>query len=381
MKKTIVFCWIYPLNVTNGGIERVTRRLMDGLSKRGYKCLFVLHDIENNRFVHNEEEISNLNVFLSKRNVDTLVNQNGYSSQISETLDGAKWQGRYIVCHHNEPLYLRKVYDLSRVIDEFLAPKNTSIIRLSWLARLLSYPIWQKLSVKKIAKTQERNYRCAHHYVLLSSAFMPQLSRLIGRPEIPKAVAIPNPLSFEIKSGEVDTFVKKNEVLIVARLNDGEKRISMALKAWQEIEAKGPDGWMLKIIGYGPDAQALEKKAYEMGLKRVVFLGHQEPLPHYRTASIFLMTSRIEGWGLTLTEAMQSGAVPIAFDAYASLRDIVDDGKTGIIVPNGNVRAFATSAINLMRDPERRQSLAENAVIAVQRFRLDSVLDQWEAIL
>jgi glycosyltransferase involved in cell wall biosynthesis len=93
------------------------------------------------------------------------------------------------------------------------------------------------------------------------------------------------------------------------------------------------------------------------------------------------MTSRVEGWGLALTEAMQAGAVPIAFDSYASLRDIVEDGKTGIIVPNGNIEAFATSVINLMRDPMRRQCLAANAVAAVQRFRLDAVLDQWEAIL
>ena len=155
----------------------------------------------------------------------------------------------------------------------------------------------------------------------------------------------------------------------------------MALKAWQEIEANDRDGWLLKIIGNGPDALALEGKARKMGLKRVCFLGHQDPLPHYRTASIFLMTSLVEGWGLTLTEAMQVGAVPIAFDAYASLRDIVDSGCTGIIVPNGNIGAFATSTINLMRDPERRKSLAANAVTAVQRFRLDSVLDQWEAIL
>ena len=381
MKKTITFSWIFPLNLTNGGIERVTQRLMDGLTKRGYQCLFLLHDIKNNRFVYDEQDVGDLAAFLNRHNVDTLVNQNGYSSQMSDSLDQGKWQGRYIVCHHNEPLYLRKVYDLSRVVDEILEPKNAAKIRLGWLARFLSYPIWQKFSIRKIAETQDRNYRCADRYVLLSLAFQPQLSWLIGRPNTPKVAAIPNPLSFEIEPGEVDTFVKKNEALIVARLNDGEKRISIALKAWQKIEANDRDGWLLKIIGDGPDALVLEEKARGMGLQRVVFLGHQDPLPHYRTASIFLMTSRVEGWGLTLTEAMQFGTVPIAFDAYASLRDIIDDGKTGIIVPNGNIGAFATCAINLMCDPERRQFLAANAVASVQRYRLESVLDQWEEIL
>lgn len=381
MKKTIAFSWIYPINETKGGIERVTRRLMNGLTKRGYQCLFLLHDIENNRFVHDEQYVGDLNVFLSRRNVDTLVNQNGYSSQLTDTLDGTKWHGRYIVCHHNEPLYLRKVYDLRRVFDELLAPKASARTRLGWLARLLSYPIWQKFSTQKIAKTQDRNYRRADYYVLLSPAFQPQLSRLIGRSVVPKVVAIPNPLSFEIDPGVVDNFVKKNEALIVSRLNDGEKRISMALKVWREIEANDRDGWILKIIGDGPDALALQVIAREMGLQRVVFLGHQNPLPHYQTASIFLMTSQVEGWGLTLTEAMQVGTVPIAFDAYASLRDIVDDGESGLIVPNGNIGVFAASVIKLMRDTERRNLLAANAVASVQRYRLESVLDQWEAIL
>jgi len=249
------------------------------------------------------------------------------------------------------------------------------------LARLLSYPLWQKLSTRRIAKTQARNYRRADRYVVLSPRFLPQLKKLIKQPDLSKAVAIPNPLSFEISPEEAGDLTKEDEVVIVARLYDAEKRISAALAAWQIVEKQDQEGWKLKILGDGPDAQFLQQRARALGLERVEFLGQLDPMSHYKPASIFLMTTRVEGWGLTLTEAMQHGAVPIAFDAYASLRDIVEDGENGIIVTNGDVAAFAEQTVQLMRDTERRKSLAANALASPQRYRLDLVLDRWETIL
>lgn len=381
MKKTVAFSWTFPLDTLSGGIERVTQRLMDGLSKRGYDCLFIQHDIEKNRFMFKGDDVGDLAGFLNRQNVDILINQNGYSSHVSEALDRLKWQGRYLVCHHSEPMYLRKVYDLRGVLTQVRTHENASGVRLAWLLRLMAYPLWQRSSTREIAKTQNRNYRHADHYIVLSPSFLPQFAKLIRQPVIPKVVSIPNPLSFEINPESVSNFVKKNEVLIVARLNDKEKRISAALKAWRIIEGQDRDNWMLKIVGDGPDVSLLQDMARKLGLKRVEFLGRQDPLPHYETASILLMTSRIEGWGLTLTEAMQTGAVPIAFDAYASLRDIVNDGDTGIIVPNGDIAALGEETLRLMKDPARRRSLAASAHAAAQRYRLDLVLDRWESIL
>ena len=381
MKKTVAFCWIYPLNASSGGVERVTGRLMDGLSERSFNCLFLLHDIENDRFLCDEKEVGDLGQFLSRQKVDTVINQNGYSSRMTEALDVAGWHGTYIVCHHSEPRYLQKLYDLRRVISEILAPGTPYKLGLAWLVRLLGYPLWRKWSDHKIAKTQILNYERCDRYVLLSPSFLPEFAQLVGRPAIPKALAVPNPLSFEITPEEANGFIKKNEVLIVARLNDHEKRISAALRAWQAIEEHDRDGWTLKIVGDGSDATFLHEKARRMGLKRVVFLGRQDPLPHFQSAALFLMTSRVEGWGLTLTEAMQTGAVPIAFDAYASLHDIIDHGKTGIIVRNGDVAAFAKEVMRLMEDSSLRHTLAAKAIVACQRYRLEVVLDQWARIL
>ncbi len=380
MTRTIAFSWVFPIDTGGGGVERVTARLMDGLAKRGHECLFLMHDAGAGTYLFDGEDVGDLGNFLDRRGVDTLVNQNGYSSAVTEDLGGAGWQGRYVVCHHNEPLYLRKVFDLRGVIGMVLARGAPLSRRLGWFGRLISYPLWQWVSTRKIATTQARNYERADRYVVLSPAFLPQLRKLLRR-DIPKAQAIANPLSFDILPEAAARFEKGREVLIVARLNDGEKRISSALAAWQRIEVQDPDGWTLNIVGDGPDAAALQKRADDLELRRVRFLGRRDPFPHYCSAAIFLMTSRVEGWGLTLTEAMQTGAVPIAFDAYASLRDIVEDGATGVVVSNGNTAAFADAVLRLMKDKKRRERMGAQAIEAAQKYRLDRVLDQWEAIL
>jgi glycosyltransferase involved in cell wall biosynthesis len=359
----------------------VTRRLMEGLAVRGYSCLFLLHDPVSGRFVYKDRVVPDIGAFLTEFSVDTLVNQNGYSSAMSMALGQAAWKGRYIVCHHNEPRFLQKLYDAGRLVRELGAPGSSLPTRLGWLVRLLAYPFWRQWSAGKISKTQSVNYDCCSKYVLLSPAFKGDFSKVLGRAAIDKATAIPNPLTFDLAPGEATRFKKNREALIVARLNDPEKRISEALKIWALVEKSDCTDWILKIVGEGPDAVGLGMMAKELGLERVKFLARQDPLPHFRTASLFIMTSRVEGWGLTLTEAMQTGTVPIAFDAYASLRDIVHHGVDGIIVQDRNTSAFASEVVRLMKDPERLRGLALAGIGASERYRIENVLDQWEAIL
>ena len=379
--KTVLFCWESQLDPTAGGVERVTQRIMDGLSKRGFNCLFLRHDAGTDRFFFNGEDVKELGAFLIRRGVDTIVNQSGHSSRLTELLVNCQWQGRYIVCHHNEPQHLQKLFDSRRAFSEILSPNALLKTRIAWLSRLVAYPIWRAWSNRRIAKVQKINYSYCDVCVLLSKHFIPLFMQLIERNEVPKVTAIPNPLSFETKSEDVEGFVKRKEVLVVGRLDEQEKRISLALQAWALIQDWDRDEWELKVVGDGPDSAALRQQAVRLGLRRVRFLGRQDPLPHYKSAAILLMTSRVEGWGLTLTEAMQTGTVPVAFDSYLSLRDIIDDGKTGLIVRNGDVAAFAEAVMRLMSDSKQRRTIATDALAACQKYRLEAVLDQWVKVL
>lgn len=94
-----------------------------------------------------------------------------------------------------------------------------------------------------------------------------------------------------------------------------------------------------------------------------------------------MMTSRSESWGLTLTEAQQMGVVPIAFDTYLSLHEIIDDGKNGIIIEEGDVDNYVYKIKELMCDKELWQSLVKKAIISSQRYSQKQVAKMWWQLL
>ena len=94
-----------------------------------------------------------------------------------------------------------------------------------------------------------------------------------------------------------------------------------------------------------------------------------------------MMTSIMEGWGLTLTEALQKCAVPIAFDTCAAFHDIITDGENGYLVNEGAIKTFASKIEQLATDKNLWQSMAEKALASANRFNLDKITKDWEKIL
>ena len=93
-----------------------------------------------------------------------------------------------------------------------------------------------------------------------------------------------------------------------------------------------------------------------------------------------MMTSRSESWGLTLTEAQQLGVVPIAFDTYASLREIITNGEDGVVVEESNVDEYVNHMLDLMRNDVKKQRMARRAIISSQRFSQDRIAERWRIL-
>ncbi len=163
--------------------------------------------------------------------------------------------------------------------------------------------------------------------------------------------------------------------MYVGRIEWRQKRVGRLIDIWKRIYKKFPD-WELVIVGDGPIRQTLEQKALKM--ERVVFTGWQDPEPFYRDASILCLTSDFEGWGMVLTEAMTFGVVPVAFNSYAAITDIIDDGKNGLLVPPFSHKEFARKLGSLMKDEELRREMSKNCVQYVRRFDIQNVADEWE---
>jgi phosphatidylinositol alpha-1,6-mannosyltransferase len=157
------------------------------------------------------------------------------------------------------------------------------------------------------------------------------------------------------------------------------------LECWPAVVHELPEA-ELWIIGDGNDRPQLEARARSLGIESsVLFLGRvsdQELSQRYRTASVFAMPSRQEGFGLVYSEAMLHGLPCIASTLDAGA-EIVQEGKTGLLVPYDDPAALADAILSILRNPARARELGQAAKrrarerFGYERFR-DGLLEALE---
>ena len=197
-------------------------------------------------------------------------------------------------------------------------------------------------------------------------------------PELNNVVAIPDPLSFTPVS--VSPLAEKR-VVAIARYSH-EKGIDLLLKAWAITEKKTID-WRLDVFGDG------DKTVYEQ-LMDELSIDRSRCQLHGRTnnvekelinSSLFVLSSRFEGFGMVITEAMACGLPVVSFDCPWGPRSIIEDGTDGFLVENGNVEAMADSISQLMNDASLRLSISQLGQQNVQRFNIEQIALRWKDIL
>ena len=160
-----------------------------------------------------------------------------------------------------------------------------------------------------------------------------------------------------------------------------QKGFDLLLEAFSRVAGRHPD-WSVTIIGAGPLKDQLEAQSESLGLmQRVTFTGSlADPFPIMRSADLFVFSSRFEGFGNALAEAMACGLPVISFDCTAGPSDIIRHGIDGILVPPEDTGALAAAMDNLMGDPQERATLASRAPEVLARFSLERVLSLWEEL-
>lgn len=93
------------------------------------------------------------------------------------------------------------------------------------------------------------------------------------------------------------------------------------------------------------------------------------------------MTSPAEGWGLTLTESLQRGVVPVVMDSSPVFSEIIDNGINGFLTKNKSLKDLTQALGKLIEDTELRQQMAKEALKKASKFTIDSVLNKWEQIM
>ncbi|MFO7733961.1 MAG: glycosyltransferase [Candidatus Aminicenantes bacterium] len=245
--------------------------------------------------------------------------------------------------------------------------------------KLATYPLYKAIKYQLMCRQFKDIHRLFDRVVLLSSRYIPLFARYARTRSWDKLVGISNPVTFGEAFLPNEIAEKKNEVLIVARFDEARKKLLRALKIWQQIEReKKISDWKLVIVGFGPQEELYKKAAAEMGLTNVSFEGGpKDPSAYYKRASIFMMTSASEGFANVLLEAQQMGVVPMAFDSFQALRDLIEDGYNGLIVPNADLDAYAERLAWLMNNRGQREEMAANAFENCKKFSIEDITARW----
>ncbi|MGP3952693.1 glycosyltransferase [Streptomyces sp. 7N604] len=186
---------------------------------------------------------------------------------------------------------------------------------------------------------------------------------------------MPNPLPF--MPGEPSPRTEK-AVISMGRLTD-QKGIDMLLDAWAEAAPLHPD-WTLRIYGSGEDEEMLRKQCTSLGLDdSVEWMGRTNDVPGaLRRGSLFVQSSRGEGFPLALMEAMATAVPCAAFDCAPGVREIIRDGEDGLLAPPGNTTELARRLDELVSDRELRDRMGEAARSNVQRYVPSEIVRRWE---
>lgn len=192
-------------------------------------------------------------------------------------------------------------------------------------------------------------------------------------PELNNKMVIPNSLSY---FPNFHSTCENKQVIAVGRYTK-QKGFDLLLHAWKIVYEEHPD-WHLNIYGSG-DRQVYEHLAEQLGISSVV---HCHPAVNniyekYRDSSIFALSSRYEGFGLVLAEAMSVGVPAVSFACPCGPSDIIKDGEDGILVEKGNIRKFANAICYLIEHSEIRKAYGNKSALNVQRFNQKTIMGQW----
>ena len=172
-----------------------------------------------------------------------------------------------------------------------------------------------------------------------------------------------------------------DKVVVAAGRLTRQKGFDRLLPAWARIADEHPD-WELRIFGDGGKMGALQRQVERLGIGGSAKLMGFTPRLHDELArsSLYVMSSRREGFPMVLLEAMAVGLPVVSFDCPTGPRDIVREGVDGHVVRNGDREALAAAMSALMGDDERRRAYGAAAVEGAARYELGTIARRWEEL-
>ena len=249
-------------------------------------------------------------------------------------------------------------------------------------------------SVKKIAQLHSDHhfdqkllngfrsgYAHIDYFILLTPQTEQEIRQILeGYNQHTRCVTIPNFIDPPNVSIPVE---KKKQVIAAGRLHP-DKDFPALLRIWSLV-CSTHDDWMLKIAGEGDLKAQLEEQANQLGIaERVCFTGalsHDELLQEMANSACYALTSVSESFGLVLVEAMACAAPPVSFDIRVGPGYILENGKSGFLIPDRNETLFAEAIVRLMDSPALCRDMGQAGRERARRFYKDEIIKDWIRLL
>ena len=185
---------------------------------------------------------------------------------------------------------------------------------------------------------------------------------------------IPNPLA-PLGGG---TAKLDNPLVVAAGRLTTQKGFDLLIDAFAKVTRQQPT-WRLRIYGSGPERNRLQAQIRN---DNVELMGRTRELGEAMAeASLFALSSRFEGFGMVLVEAMSKGLPVVSFDCPHGPADIISHGSDGLLVPPEDVDALAAALLELIEDADRRRLYGHNAVQKARNYAIQAIGPRWDELL
>lgn len=380
---------LFLLRGTNvGGLEVVTSVLANKFVAEGHKVgVFIFRkddgasivdglDKRVRVFLRNDYRVSKENAarlreVLVNEKVDFIINQWGLPLTPVRVAKKAchGLSVKVISVYHNAPNANGRVQGITIKLASTENPAKRAALKcLRW-----TYG-------KATSWAMKYNYEKSDRFLVLSDSYIKVFKDFTGLKCAPKLGVMTNPVTIDSSGYIYSGTAKQKEILFVGRLDFVQKRVYRAIDTWTYLEEDFPD-WHLTIVGDGDDRSNLEQHASAMNLNRVNFEGFKRPNKYYERASILILVSDFEGFPLVLAEAMSVGVVPVVYDSFAAVRDIIKDGENGFVVPAvGGIfsaEEMAKTIQSLMVNPALLSAMAQAAIRESKNYSIGVIYNRW----
>ncbi len=228
----------------------------------------------------------------------------------------------------------------------------------------------QKIKLKIVYALMNKGAKIYDKFIVLTKGNLKEWP-------VNNAQVISNPLSFY--PAEFSNVENKKVIAVGKQCH--QKGYDRLLQSWKLVTDKFPD-WKLEIYGTIEASEGLSDLASSLNInENVTFFPPEKNIGEkYKNASIYTMSSRYEGFGMVLTEAMAYGVPCVSFDCPYGPSDIIADSEDGFLITNGDIKAFSDKLCELVKNPELRQTMGEKARENVVRYKPEEIVPQWDKL-